>query len=129
MDNSSEEISWKYKCGLGVMTVGMDYTTSNIWPNNNTLCFEGIGGDIDPLHGAWEWIDLKRDKTLLIFTSALHIGDQASWLLKLANNIPNINILCGIYMGVLVVEKQSHWLEPQVRSMNGEIADNTPKNH
>lgn len=116
------EIEWHFKFGFGIVGVGMNYTINSIWQNENTVFFNGIKGDIDPLHGAWEWIELDNDNTIVVFTAAMQIGDDASWLLKLGNKVPNINIIGPIFMGTLIVEKQGKWLEPQLKKNEHDIA-------
>ncbi len=105
------EIDWNFKFGLGFIGVGLDYTIMSAWQNDHTVLFEGTKGDLFPLHGAWEWIDLKNESTLIVFTVANQIGEDASWVLKLGNRLPNVNIITCIFMGMLVVEKQGPWIE------------------
>lgn len=112
--NGQNVIKWKFKFGLGVIGVGIDYTTISRWPDPNTVFFEGIAGDVDPLYGAWEWVDLKKDSTLIVFTVANNISEQASWVLKLGNRLPNVNIISSIFMGILIVEKQVPWVVDQL---------------
>lgn len=107
-------IDWYFKFGLGFIGVGMNYTINFNWQNENTVLFERFAGDFDPLYGAWEWIDLGTGNTLLVFTAAMQISDDASWALKLANKIPNVDVMGGIWMGILIVEKQAAWMKQQV---------------
>lgn len=110
------EIDWYFKFGFGFVGINMNYTTKSDWLNENTVLFRGIKGDIDPLNGAWEWIDLGNQSTLLVFTVANQISEDASWVLRLANHVPNFDIISCLFMGVLIVEKQSDWLLPQIDS-------------
>lgn len=105
------EIDWSFKFGLGFIGIGLDYTIDSRWRNDYTVVFEGIKGDVSPLFGAWEWVDLQDNSTLLIFTVANHISKDASWTLKLGNKLPNINIVSSLFIGMLIVEKQVPWLE------------------
>ena len=76
---------------------------------------------MDPIYGAWEWIDLDNKSTLHVFTVANHISERAPWVLKLANRIPYINIISGIFISVLTVEKQAPWVKKQMEQLNGSI--------
>ena len=116
------EIDWHFRFGFGIVGVGMNYTINTRWQNENCVFFEGTKGDIDPLHGAWEWIELDHRNTLVVFTAAMQIGDDASWILKLGNKVPNINIIGPIFMGTLIVEKQAKWIEPQLKKNDNNIA-------
>lgn len=113
------EIDWIFKFGLGFIGVGLNYTINFNWQNKNTVLFDRVAGDMDPIYGAWEWLDIDTGNTLLVFTAANRIGEEASWALKLANKIPNVEVMSSIFMGILIVEKQSVWVEEQMKSMNG----------
>ena len=55
---------------------------------------------------------------MIVFTAAIQIGDEASWILKLGNRVPKVNIIACIFMGTLIVEKQADWIEPQLNAGN-----------
>lgn len=112
--DSGNEIDWHLKFGLGFMGVSVDYTITYNWQNQSTVLFDRISGDMDPLYGAWEWIQLDPDKTLLVFTVASQIGDEASFFLKILRRIPNVDVISSLIMGMLIVEKQPKWLEKQL---------------
>lgn len=112
-DNGYSDIDWNLKIGLGFVGLNIDYETNSHWINENTALFEGTGGDIEPIFGAWEWIDLNNNNTLVLFTAAVNISDNASWIVKLGNKVPNAHIIAGIFMGTLIVENQAEWIEQQ----------------
>ena len=117
------EIDWFFKFGLGFIGVGLNYTINFNWQNKNTVLFDRVSGDVDPVYGAWEWVDLDTNRTLLVFTAANKIGDDASWALKLARKIPNVDVMSSIFMGILIVEKQSAWVEEQM-NVSTDLAKN-----
>lgn len=113
-------IDWYLKFGLGLMMgVGVEYTVNLKWQNKHTAVFDYVSGDLDPLHGAWEWMELGSDKTLLVFTVANKISDSAPWRLKLVNRIPNVDVVSSLCLGVLIVEKQNRWIGKKMLDASG----------
>lgn len=108
------EATWSLSMGLGILSVGIDYRLAYDWTSDRSLVFRRIGGDLDHVYGALEWQPISTDRTLFYYTTATQIGENAGYLVKLGNMIPNKQIVIGVSAGALAVEKQIKWANQQL---------------
>lgn len=106
--------TWELSMGLGVMSVGIDYSLDYSWVNDNSLVFRRTAGDLTHVYGGLEWIPIEEDRTMFFYTTATQIGENAGYLLQLGNLIPNKQIVIGVSAGALAVEKQMDWANDQM---------------
>lgn len=106
---------WTLDMGLGLLSVGIDYSLDYRWKNKNSLVFRRTSGDLDHVYGALEWVPLQENETLFFYTTATQIGERAGYLVKLGNLIPNKQIVIGVSAGALAVEKQMKWVNDQLK--------------
>ena len=114
--NNSFDTDWGLKLGVGIMKLDVDYTLGFDWEDKNTLSFHRKKGDITYIQGAWEYIPVGHDKTLLMITSTSKIGKEAPLILKFANRIPNVDMIAGLIGNSLIIEKQKPWIEGQLKN-------------
>ncbi len=110
------ETNWPFKVGIGLLSVKVDFTThitASDWQNKISMPFKRASGDLDPLYGAWEWMDLEKKSTLFVFSVAIQIGDEASWVVKQATKVPNMEMTACILVGVNIVDEQVEWIKAQ----------------
>jgi Asp-tRNA(Asn)/Glu-tRNA(Gln) amidotransferase C subunit len=112
--DSGYRATWELSMGLGVMSVGIDYSLDYSWVNNDSLVFRRTAGDLTHVYGALEWIPIKENRTMFFYTTATQIGENAGYLLQLGNLIPNKQIVIGVSAGALAVEKQIDWANDQL---------------
>ena len=109
------DVDWGLKLGVGIMKLDVDYKMGYAWLDKNTLYFQRKSGDITYVDGAWEYIPVGEDKTLMVITGTSKIGKSAPLMLKFANKIPNIDMISGLIANSLIIEKQKPWIEEQLR--------------
>ncbi|MFB6347172.1 MAG: hypothetical protein ABEK50_15725 [bacterium] len=104
---------WHLDIGLSILSAGIDYQLEYRWRNKDKRTLEyriQPGGDLDHVYGALEWIPVNPSKTIFFYTVASQIGENASYLVKLGNFIPNRQLVVGVSSGALAVEKQMKWI-------------------
>ncbi len=106
---------WELELGFGVISIGVDYVLEYNWRNKNTLDFSRLSGDIEYIHGSWEWFSLDNETTLFFYTNASVVGDEAGMILKLANLIPNKDLVLGSSAAAVLAENQAPWIEENAK--------------
>ena len=108
---------WSLKFSFVVFNIYVDFTTENIWANKNIITYKRIDGDLEHIYGCWEWLPVEQDKTLLFFTTAAPMGQKAPLLFKIAQMIPNSQVVMGASAGTVIIEKQIPWIEEQTKKL------------
>lgn len=121
--DAGHEATWELSMGLGVLSLGIDYSLDYEWQNEQSLVFRRTGGDLTHVYGALEWVPLEENRTLFFYTTATQIGENAGYLMKLGNLIPNKQIVIGVSAGALAVEKQIEWANDQLKRKNRPASD------
>lgn len=123
--NKPFDVDWRLKIGLGVMKIGIDYRMHYTWLNDNSLQYDRTKGDIGHINGVWEYIPVTEDKTLMVITGVSKVGKDGSFILKLSNKIPNLEMISTIIAQALIVEKQKPWIEKQLENSQSSITADT----
>ena len=110
------QATWELSMGLGIMSVGINYSLDYSWANDHSLVFRRTSGDLTHVYGALEWVPLEKNRTLFFYTTATQIGENAGYLMQLGNLIPNKQIVIGVSAGALAVEKQINWANEQLNT-------------
>lgn len=103
-------VDWKLKLDFGFLKIPIYYRleyadVGMAWP------FRVAGGDLEFIYGAWEWIEVSPQQTLIIYTTASSPGKNGAAILKFADLIPNNQMITGIAVATVVVERQAPWIE------------------
>ena len=108
---------WELELGFGIISIGIDYVLEYHWRDRNTLDFSRLSGDIEYIHGSWEWFALDDETTLFFYTNASVVGDDAGMILKFANLIPNKDLVLGSSAAVVLAENQAPWIEKNAKNL------------
>ena len=103
-------VDWKLKLDFGFLKIPIFYRleyadAGAAWP------FRVAGGDLEFIYGAWEWIPVSDTESLVIYTTASTPGKNGASILKFADLIPNNQMITGIAVSTVVVERQAPWIE------------------
>ncbi len=114
--NDDNTADWLFKLKLiGSLGLSLNWHIKSGWADENTVKFGGTHGDVYPIWGVWEWMPLENDNTLLIFSSANKINDNAPWLVRFAQKyVPNFDMTSSLFIGMLTVDKQRPWVDEQL---------------
>lgn len=114
--NKGFETDWYLKLKLGPLVLPMQYSMDYVWLNEDCLYFYLTEGDLESIYGVLKWNSLGSEglPSLFRYTLAVSVGDNLPLALKILNKIPRQSLLSGIFMGTVLVENQSRWLEEQV---------------
>lgn len=108
------EVHWRLGLGFGIFAVPLSYKLEYIWAAENAMPFRRIAGDISMVYGAWEWIPVGEDRTLLAYTNASHIDDDSSFVARMSSLLPNRELVISLSTAALLFENQVPWMEQQV---------------
>ena len=93
----------------------LEYRIRYIWERANRLYFEGIGGDIETVQGAIEWLPgslkSKEPQSLLFYTVASDLGPKPKFPLNLSQKIPGADVASGVMISAMFVGRQGPWVE------------------
>ena len=106
-------VFWKLELGFGVFAVPIHYVLKYHESTPTRLVFRRLKGDLQYIYGAWEWIPLNDEETLILYTNASELGEKAPAVLKLGNLVPNRQVTVGTSSAAVIVENQIPWIEKQ----------------
>ncbi len=115
--NDDNTADWLLKIKLiGSLGLSLNWHIKSGWTDENTVKFGGTHGDVYPIWGVWEWMPLENNNTLLVFSSANKINDNAPWLVRFAQKyVPNFDMTSSLFIGMLTVDKQRPWVDEQLK--------------
>lgn len=108
--SSGYEARWTLDLGVKFIPLTLEYTLEYSWDGDRSLPFHRIGGDLRYVYGALEWEPIGQERTLFFYTMATQISQNDSFLVKLANLMPHLQIVIGVSTGGLAVQKQTEWI-------------------
>lgn len=108
--------TWTLDLGINILALSLSYSLEYTWEDDTTLSFRRTGGDLQHVYGALEWEAVNDDRTLFFYTPATQIGQDDSLLVRLAEAIPNRQIVIGVSAGALAVKHQAEWIKNQARA-------------
>lgn len=106
-------VDWQVGIGLGFFSLGVHYRLAYTQTAAHTLQFRQEEGDLAHIDGEWQWQALDENKALGALTISNHIGNKPPLVLRFAQQFPYHDILAGIYMGLMGIQRMSQWMSCQ----------------
>lgn len=106
-------VDWQVGIGLGFFSLGVHYRLAYTQTAAHTLQFHQEEGDLAHIDGEWHWQALDQNNALGALTVSNHIGKRPPLVLRFAQQFPYHDILAGIYMGLMGMQRMSQWMSCQ----------------
>jgi ribosome-associated toxin RatA of RatAB toxin-antitoxin module len=103
----------KLKVGISILTVSVNYTLAYDPVTPLAVSFRDVKGDMAIVRGAWEFFDVGDGKSLVYYTTASIVGQDASAILRVGEDKPNRDLIVGISSTALTIQKLLPWLAKQ----------------
>lgn len=107
------EATWTLDLGIKIISLSLSYSLDYRWQDETTLSFRRTGGDLSHVYGTLEWEEVAEDRTLFFYTPATQVGQDDSLLVRMAEAIPNRQMVIGVSAGALAVRNQARWIQNQ----------------
>ncbi len=115
--NKDRSVDWYMKIKLiGSLGLSLFWRITPEWTDENTIKFRSTrDGNIFPMWGFWEWIPIENDNTILVFSTAQKVNENAPLLVRFAQKyVPNFDLTSSLFVGMQIVEKQCSWIDQQL---------------
>ncbi len=106
-------VDWQVGVGLGFFSMGVHYRLAYTQPSPWTLSFHREDGDLAHIDGEWCWQPDGENHSLGALTISNHIGAKPSLVLRFARHLPHHDVLAGMYMGLMGMQRMASWLPCQ----------------
>lgn len=123
-------VDWQVGIGLGFFSMGVHYRLAYTQPSPWTLRFRREDGDLAHIDGEWSWQPDGESHSLGALTISNHIGAKPSLVLRFARHLPHHDVLAGLYMGLMGMQRMASWLpcqEPVLPADSGSHEGSPPQ--
>jgi hypothetical protein len=107
---------YKLSVGLSILSVSVQYGLAYTDVTPFASRFERVSGELEYVHGAWEFFDVGDGKSLVVYTTASKLGEGAPAILKIGEDMPNRDLLVGISASAITMQKLVPWLHGQTEN-------------
>ena len=97
-------VDFETDLGFGVFSIPFDYRVEYRWVSPNLLPFRRVSGDFRWLFGAWEFVALDQNRTLMVYSAARESGSASPLVNRLGNMIPNRRTVVAAGTSMLMME-------------------------
>lgn len=98
-----------------ISSFDIQYRLRYQWQRFDRLTFEAIGGEIETVLGALEWLPGSTEaKSILFYTSASDLGPNPKFPLSLSQKIPGADVASGVIISTMAAGRQGPWVERQL---------------
>ncbi len=109
-------MEWRASLGFSIVKVPFTMLIQFVWESENTIRFRMIEGDFDSIWGTIEFRKLDEERTEFAFSSTSYIGENASRLVRLANQLNDRSIVFGINLGKVLMGNLVEWVESESKN-------------
>lgn len=117
-DIPSAEVDLKMSLGKRMKFISsfeIEYRLRYQWQRKDRLSFDAIGGEIETVLGAVEWLPSSQsDQSILFYTSASDLGPNPKFPLSLSQKIPGADVASGVIISTMAAGRQGPWVELQL---------------
>lgn len=103
-----------------ISSFNIEYLMRYFWQRPDRLSFEAIGGEIETVQGAVEWLATSEEESILFYTSASDLGPNPKFPLSLTQKIPGADIASGVIVSTMAAGRQGPWVESQIAEETSE---------
>jgi hypothetical protein len=112
------DLGLEIKIAILLLRIGVDVDLATNWESPDRLEFHRTAGDIERIRAAAEWHPLNDQQTLMYVAVGHELGENAPFLLRMANRItgqvPYADTLGMVVVQMVAMERMKPWLEKQV---------------
>jgi hypothetical protein len=109
--DSGSKNNIKIGLGLGVISIPVYIELAyQPEPDPNAIRFYTTGGDVELIHGRFQFEAIDSKNTLVGLTVGTHLGDHPPLLLRLAKNLPFSDYLPTVGSAHVILDKARLWL-------------------